>query len=322
MTNKFKVGDIVIVKNNYSHDPLKLFHIIDINNRGILLDTGWYNQDEIKLYSRRIGDKLFKVEELNENGTPIDPEATIHFTVGYKLPKPTSEKFVKYEDRCKSPHTGSSTCYGCDPEFWLDDDPYKKVEVKITHDQLEELNKGGSSISVGYKLPNLINFKSSSFLKEEFKVDKLGWYESKNGEKFKVVHIKNNENRPVITFSENDVCYNFSKEGFFYSRDMSSDCDLVKYLGPELPKEPRKFEFEAEITEDKSDTNFNKFNEPEQDIKLSEDLKNIIEIFNRLDKCDKEYFLVEIDCIHQKCIKNSITYALYGNRYFENERSF
>lgn len=79
----------------------------------------------------------------------------------------------------------------------------------------------------------------------KFKVDKLGWYESKNGEKFRVVYIKNNENRPVIAFSENDECYNFSKEGFYHNRDMSSDCDLVKYLGPELPKQPRVFEFES-----------------------------------------------------------------------------
>jgi len=37
-------------------------------------------------------------------------------------------KCVKYINRCKSPHVGSSTCMNCDPDFWLDDDPYKKVK--------------------------------------------------------------------------------------------------------------------------------------------------------------------------------------------------
>lgn len=36
---------------------------------------------------------------------------------------------VKYNDRCRSPHAGSSTCPGCDPSCWADDDPYNKQDA-------------------------------------------------------------------------------------------------------------------------------------------------------------------------------------------------
>lgn len=39
------------------------------------------------------------------------------------------KRFVKYADRCGSWHTGSSTCAGCDPKCWLDDDPYARAET-------------------------------------------------------------------------------------------------------------------------------------------------------------------------------------------------
>jgi hypothetical protein len=40
------------------------------------------------------------------------------------------KRYVKYHERCRSPHAGSSTCAGCDSSFWLDDDPYFKSEPK------------------------------------------------------------------------------------------------------------------------------------------------------------------------------------------------
>lgn len=37
---------------------------------------------------------------------------------------------VKFQDRCTSPHAGSSTCTGCDPDYWI-----------LTYDELEVKNQ-------------------------------------------------------------------------------------------------------------------------------------------------------------------------------------
>jgi len=85
--------------------------------------------------------------------------------------------------------------------------------------------------------------------KEQFKVDKLGWYESTDKYKFECVRIYNNKAYFLIE--------NLSKEPIQLSKfnldgtltnDFNEVCvKLIKYLGSELPKELRKFEFEAEI---------------------------------------------------------------------------
>jgi len=41
-----------------------------------------------------------------------------------------ASKYVKHHERCRSFHAGSSTCPGCDPSCWLDDDPYRYVDGK------------------------------------------------------------------------------------------------------------------------------------------------------------------------------------------------
>jgi co-chaperonin GroES (HSP10) len=270
MTKKFKVGDRVMYgKSNYIgiyyiHSLHKYtideFRVHLSDEKGLAFTS--IPLDFIKLVERKIGDNWVKAEDLDKmSNNPFlikygfkDAQEFYDFKNKTKDSKniETNMKinFVKYEDRCKSPHTGSSTCYGCDPEFWLDDDPYKKVEVKITHEQLEELNKGGSRISVGYK----INTKGKE--KEEFKVDKLGWYESDSGKKFKLLTILNKKGYAYqyVMVNELNSDIHWFDENYTYGSDV-----LIKYLGPELPKEPRVFEFEAEITEDKSDTNFNKF---------------------------------------------------------------
>lgn len=98
-----------------------------------------------------------------------------------------------------------------------------------------------------YTLNSYLSGKKIPF-EEEFKVDKLGWYEDGKGSKYKVVHIWENGDYPVITINQKDTClisYNINGK---YCHKIS-ERDLIKYLGPELPANPREFEFEAEMIE-------------------------------------------------------------------------
>lgn len=83
-------------------------------------------------------------------------------------------------------------------------------------------------------------------IKPEFKVDKLGWYKTQNFGKCKIIY-KHNDNtfigfdhvnidRPCM-YTANGECHTFFDESW----------RLVEYIGPELPKEPRKFELEGRI---------------------------------------------------------------------------
>lgn len=51
------------------------------------------------------------------------------------------KRIVKYSDRCGSPHPGSSTCVGCDPAYWLNDDPYRKKDLKTTSEIIADILK-------------------------------------------------------------------------------------------------------------------------------------------------------------------------------------
>lgn len=51
--------------------------------------------------------------------------------------KPIEKRTVKFRDRCGMPHAGSSTCIGCDPTCWLDDDPFRASFMK-TNTLLDE----------------------------------------------------------------------------------------------------------------------------------------------------------------------------------------
>lgn len=84
-------------------------------------------------------------------------------------------------------------------------------------------------------------------------VDKLGFYKARNGEYFKAVHIRNRDvyqgEFPVICIRiKYDEDYSFSEEGKYLETNEHA-WDLVEYIGPELPKKPRKFEFEAYLNE-------------------------------------------------------------------------
>ena len=55
--------------------------------------------------------------------------------------------FVKFHERCKAPHAGSSTCPGCDPDYWIKDESEKEVkEIKKVHSEVYYTNKDGSNI--------------------------------------------------------------------------------------------------------------------------------------------------------------------------------
>jgi hypothetical protein len=139
------------------------------------------------------------------------------------------KKFIKFSDRCKSPHAGSSTCCGCDPDFWLDDEPYKlKKDIPM----------------------------------EKFDAARLGFYKMRNGTIAKVFYVrKKNSNFKIMgvcTATENFLQWD---DYGFYIPDKEHDLDLIEYIGIELPKEPREFKFEAYIEEkeidyDKNDTSF------------------------------------------------------------------
>jgi len=86
--------------------------------------------------------------------------------------------------------------------------------------------------------------------RREFKVDKLGWYATKEGYKLKVIHALKDSQFIAIFVDNNDSV-------IVYEDGQADDDEhhLVKYLGPELPqqpvapKAPRKFEFEGYLEE-------------------------------------------------------------------------
>lgn len=95
----------------------------------------------------------------------------------------------------------------------------------------------------------------SAIKSEEFKVDKLGWYETRDGRKIKVLHDFGNNTRDNIRFicieknglddfrcNYNGECSTYNSGNGEYIK-YNSDCNLIKYFGPELPTKPREFEF-------------------------------------------------------------------------------
>jgi hypothetical protein len=82
----------------------------------------------------------------------------------------------------------------------------------------------------------------------EFKVDKLGWYENTNtGAKLKLVHFTK-EVALFIPYEDATYVVGYDFKGYYKNNQPIDILELDKYLGPELPKEPRKFEFEDYIS--------------------------------------------------------------------------
>lgn len=82
----------------------------------------------------------------------------------------------------------------------------------------------------------------------EFKVDKLGRYEGKytHAEGVRIFNVIHKLNDSFVALQDdNENCFQVYEDG----RDVEWTIELTKYLGPEISKEHRKFEFEAYLTE-------------------------------------------------------------------------
>jgi len=81
-------------------------------------------------------------------------------------------------------------------------------------------------------------------------IDKFGIYKARNGEHYEVVYLsKKDKKYSIIAVNlESNYEYAFTKNGN-YGPNHDHPLDLIEYIGPELPKDPRKFEFEAYLGE-------------------------------------------------------------------------
>ncbi len=78
--------------------------------------------------------------------------------------------------------------------------------------------------------------------KEEFKVDKLGWYESTNtGRRLKLVHFTK-EIALFIEYEDSTYVAGYDFKGYYKNNQPIDDLELDKYLGPDLPKETKNEE--------------------------------------------------------------------------------
>ncbi len=90
----------------------------------------------------------------------------------------------------------------------------------------------------------------------EFKIDKLGWYEilDEGNESIctgKCIFIDEETKHSIMKIDKN--LYPFDEKGYCTDSSHHIYKKLIKYLSPDLQKEPRKFEFEAWIGESSGD---------------------------------------------------------------------
>lgn len=235
--------------------------------------------------------KEYKVFEIDKTCLQINDDSGENYWFlkeRFKLVEEPQKKFIKYADRCRSPHAGSSTCANCDPAFWLDDEPYNK-EKQTTHngesEKMAHMFKVGDFVTIsnnnhvvldglvkdpdsgdwqidyisGFYSIRIKNIKNRmecwtegdsltvyKVEQKEFDATRLGYYKNRR-KQIRHVFYK----RKCHTYCmrgvdpENDsYIEGWTKNGKHHI-DSDDDLDLVEYLGPELPKEPRKFEFET-----------------------------------------------------------------------------
>jgi hypothetical protein len=112
---------------------------------------------------------------------------------------------------------------------------------------------------------NEYKYWDNKMSEQEFKVDKLGWYKTRRGDKVKILHkCKSNSFLGVLESDSEYVCRWF-ENGNYEAINFTTELTLVEYLGPELPKEPRKFEFYTTVKSDVSEITL-KINNSECDI--------------------------------------------------------
>lgn len=245
--NKFKFGDRVRCLENVE-DLLKIgeTYLIDSVMEDFLLIKIKHEKFTVavckpktfELVERKIGDKWYKAEELNEDGMPID---------SYILPTRTSGYFT----------TG-------DGEYILNEktmqwETYTLPNVDISNMSVAMSNEGTNVMKE--KIDKNSGTKTMEYLanfqpEEEFKVDKLGSYEVDDKTTIKVVHISS---MFALFVRNNDS--NYVERLHLNGKFEHNNNYVVKYLGPELPKYPRKFEFEGLLEENKH-PNLSKLNDP------------------------------------------------------------
>lgn len=90
--------------------------------------------------------------------------------------------------------------------------------------------------------------------KEEFKIDKIGhYYRTRECHPVKILYKIKNGPHPilgVIMDGEKETDCTWSETGKFLASFINDDIkDIIEYIGPELPQEPREFKFNAYIGE-------------------------------------------------------------------------
>lgn len=260
MTNNFKVGDkvrciynssrikitdslhyITIGKTyhvNYPIDYTKEDKIVIVNDLYILYD---YHSNRFELVERKIGDVWVKAEDLDKmEKIKFDKNKCGHTNYdGKELDMDKKEEF-----KCGD----TVECIMDNPEYNLFRGAVFEVE---NHPDwgLIILRKNPNERIVGIDSKHFRLTKKHVEEKEEFKVDKLGYYRCKNKNKVvKIIH-KNEYGENIypmmgVHLYNDSFCDNWDENGNYYNNS-KTEYNLVEYLGPELPKEPRVFEFES-----------------------------------------------------------------------------
>lgn len=246
-TPKFKVGDKVRVLESY----LCEIDVSTYSNKWTIqkIDTHWsilIRNNESLINERDwwiSGTKLQLIEE--EKLTP-------KFKVGDKVKCITTQKYGFIISISDIPAYNTSLII-------LDNDKgigYKKHELELIEEKPEsshngEIEKMGlphtHDFTTGHNMDMSLNnpaITTNTFsTTKEFRIDELGWYKADDNNTYQVVYKINNSSFVFIDDHETPqiVYFDGSVDSFLYN--------LIEYLGPELPKEPRKFEFEGYLIE-------------------------------------------------------------------------
>lgn len=170
------------------------------------------------------------------------------FKIGDKVKLKTHKKLIEIKPNCigvinsSYPENGRYFTTFDDMFFTFHEDDLILVIELPCNEEIEKMEVTASRFTVHLDKQE-----------KEFDATRLGYYKMRDGDKSYVSYILD---KPIYKY--NEVC------GFFILNDgtqnpsywwkngknnINSKYDLIEYLGPELPKEPRKFEFEAKLLE-------------------------------------------------------------------------
>lgn len=209
MTNKFKVGDRVkCIKNDY-FCRLTVGKIYEIENDTLDVNFfGIWNDDLPSIDIQAYNMKNFELVE-----------------------RKIGDQWYKAE------------------ELNEDGTPIDKVNKNTLFIDLDNQSKSNPPKDPVMKAGRTFTMKN-----EEFKIDKLGWYKCKDtfrNRHYYVVYFCKDKNIVLALSKEDKEKNNHNYEEFNllgqakYYDTYNRWSDLIEYLGLELPKEPRVFEFES-----------------------------------------------------------------------------